>query len=349
MAHRKLANAIQKKLRMAGRTEEANHITILFHMPDAEWHEVIEDLSLSYSQEIANNDTIHEFGKNFDWQENPVGQVLSAVAYMGIKSDASISSDKDGVRLFRTLIAVLPKFAGVIFGVILLGVRDGKWIDALKKLADIWNSEHGARIPVVNQLPQGNPTSLAASEMQFSMMDSVKALMLPPVGISLVRWVQNNLRFINSGNGDTAADIILTNVMVDMLKEYGRMKDADFLAIFTVDSCWEDTLRALSLTCDQRIANGKMIKEFTESFTWQEKPMVAIYPALSTMSIDKKDIISANTDGLQLYQRIVASLLRNVITLRCNERGTWRELAMELQARWNSEVLYHQVLNEFDY
>lgn len=135
-----LANAMQRKLKMAGRYKQADQLRNFFNTNsgNANWVSVMRSLSLSNPQGLVNNEkVINDFRRNYHWEDEPLPLLNSALKQLEINMDEVIANDMDGLRLFRNLRQRLPEALRLL----MRGWDNKTWEEVAEELQLYWNSE----------------------------------------------------------------------------------------------------------------------------------------------------------------------------------------------------------------
>lgn len=178
-------------------------------------------------------------------------------------------------------------------------------------------------------------------------MEEMMDIMKTPGRAPLVKWMEDAMRFIEHGEGDTVADRILANAMQEKLKKAGRADDAAQIAgmLDVASPNWEYVMNLLDLCNPQEITNEKVINEFANSYSWKKKPMLEIIRALCEMDIQLGDTVMSDPDGVRLFRKLRSRLPEALrMWMLGRERYTWGEIAEQLQRFWNSQTLDEQIV-----
>lgn len=161
-----LANALQQKLKEAGRKEDADAISAEFMDDTTKWKDILERLALMYPKsEMDNTVTIDKFNREYLWHKmGPMNATMKCLREMEIPMSQAPKDDSDGKRLFRILRSKIP--TGLRPG--LQGMESSPWGKTLDYLQRHWNSEKGdqqaagALKPQNNTYPDDTPKTFAA-------------------------------------------------------------------------------------------------------------------------------------------------------------------------------------------
>lgn len=135
-----LSNAMQKKLKQAGRIKQARQLGNFFNTNSGKpnWVSVMRSLSLSNPQGLVNNEKIiNEFRNTYSWDEEPLPLLNSALKQLEINMGDRIMENPDGLRLFRHLRRQLPQALRMM----IRGWELGTWQAVAEELQLFWNSE----------------------------------------------------------------------------------------------------------------------------------------------------------------------------------------------------------------
>ncbi|XP_077976550.1 uncharacterized protein LOC144432391 [Styela clava] len=177
-------------------------------------------------------------------------------------------------------------------------------------------------------------------------VNEMMAVMKNPAETHILRFMEDSMRFIPHGEGNTIADRILSNAMQEKLRQAGRIGDADQIAEFfnEPNPSWTEIMKLLALSNPQGIVNNeRVINRFASAYTWKQRPIQAIHRALREMDIPFTSPILNDQDGIRLFRILRAKLPLSLrLLLQGKEHYDWQTLAEELEQFWNSEDLDKQ-------
>lgn len=161
-----LANALQQKLKEAGRPQDAEAISAEFADDDTKWVDIVKRLALMYPKsELDNTNIVDKFNREYLWHKmSPMKATLKCLRDMDIPKTQAPKENSDSKRLFRILRSKIPE--GIRLG--MRGKEAEPWDETPDYIQEYWNAEKGDQLAAGavkaenNTYPDSTPKTFAA-------------------------------------------------------------------------------------------------------------------------------------------------------------------------------------------